>query len=134
MQFYCTESKIPELQPLSRASRRVVVLRALRLLRADSWFFYWLPVILCAIGASVGSLVGGMSALLLHPNPPTAVGNRMGQSIVGSFCGTSIFAFSAGFIGLLIQRWKLRPYLRRVIEEQADADKQLRHDEPPPLN
>ena len=122
MHLYLTDAQIPELGLLPRESRRVVMLRALKMLRADSRLFYWLPVILCALGTPVGSMVGGLLVQLLHPQPTTPFGDRIVLIICGTFGGIGVVAFFAGFIGLLFQRWKLRPYLRQAIEAQGRPD------------
>src|SRR5882762_4834633 len=117
MRVYITESQVPELKSLTSDLRRLVSRRALALMRLHGRLFCWLPTLLCFIGGVTGAFLG--SALLghFHLNPATTSGDLMLQSMVWCYAGVGIGACSAGFIGLQLQRSKLRPYIRKVIEE-----------------
>src|SRR6266478_4908236 len=106
MLVYLTESQVPELRSLAPSLRRLVVSRALTLMRSETRLFCWLPTCLCVIGGVVGALLGTMMLSYLHPAQLT--GDGMIRSMVWTYSGVGVVAFSAGFAGLLLQRWKLQ--------------------------
>ena len=116
MHIYFADSQIPELRDLPAAVRRVVVRRALGILRSQARLFYWLPTLLCVVGGVCGSLLG-VALLSYFRQAPTAInGDWIFQSIMSSYSGVGIGACTAGFIGLQLQRWKFRPFLGGIIE------------------
>ena len=125
MSLYLIESQVPELGPLPVSLRRVAIRRALAMMRAEARPFCWLPTLLCVVGGVAGALIG--ADLLGHAvrlgylqRPPAASGGDwIMLSAAWSFTGVAVGAVSAGFVGLHLQRLKLRPYLRRAIGEQA---------------
>ena len=117
MRVYFIDSQVPELRPLPPTLRRLVVRRALALLRLHGRVFCWLPNLLCVVGGVVGWLLGAALLAYIHQAPASINGDSIFQSFVWSYSGVAVGAFSAGFIGLQLQRLKLRPYLRSVIKE-----------------
>jgi hypothetical protein len=112
MRVYLTDSQIPELRELPPAARRLVVKRGLGILRSRARVFYWLPTLLCIVGGVSGALL----AYLHHP-PVVISGDLLTRSMLWFYSGVGIGACAAGFIGSLLQRWKLRPYLRNVVDD-----------------
>jgi hypothetical protein len=110
MNIYFTASQIPELRDLPQAVRRVVIRRALDILRSRARLFYWLPILLCVTGC-----IGGMYLPPLFFHLPAKPNNNiLLNGMLGLLAGFSM-AFVAGFIGSQLQLWKLRPLLRGVI-------------------
>jgi hypothetical protein len=77
---------------------------------------------MCLAGGVIGGLVG--AALLGHAalvgyvqKPPAMTGDWITLSMVWSYTGVGIGAVSAGYMGLLFQRYRLRPFLRKAIAE-----------------
>ena len=124
MQLYLTESQVPELRDLPVSLRRVLVRRALTMMRAEARLFCSLPVMLCVIGGLVGSLVGAALLGCFYRSPAGLTADWISKSMVWSYSGVGIGSFLAGFIGLQLQRSKLRPYLGRAIREYASKAEQ----------
>jgi hypothetical protein len=122
MPFYLTESQVPELACLPAPFRRTLVTHALAMMRGSARFFCWLPTLLCAAGGLGGSLLGiellrcAVRLGYVH-NPPALNGDSLTASAIWSYTGVVVGGVLAGFTGLHVQRAKLRPYLRRAIEE-----------------
>ena len=112
MRLYLIESQVPELRLLPRRVRRLVVRHALAMLRGRARLFSWLPSLTCAIGGLAGAVIGA--------KPPWKTGML---SAVWSYSGLGVGAVVGGFAGLHLQRWRLRPYLRRAIEEHVRSGK-----------
>ncbi len=126
MRFYLTESQVPELAPLPREVRRIVVHQALAMLRGRERMFAWLPGLMCAVGGLAGAMIGagllGYAALLGYVQKPVGItGDWLMLSAVWSYAGVGIGAFLTGYAGLHVQRWKLRPYLRKALEKYESA-------------
>jgi hypothetical protein len=119
MKIYFTESRIPELKPLPVPLRRVTMVRALETMRCQRRLFYWLPALLCALGGVSGAFIGAALLSFFYAAPPALNGDWITNSACWSYAGVGVGAFSAGFLGLMLQRWKLRPYLGKAIREFA---------------
>jgi len=117
MRLYVTDSQVPELKLLTPDLRRLVFRRALALMHVRSRLSCWLPVLLCFIGGVAGAFFGAALLGHFHLSRASVSGDWMVQSIVWCYSGVCIGAFSGGFAGLQLRRCRLRPYLRRVIEE-----------------
>lgn len=116
MHIYFTASQIPELRELPQAARRIVVSRALNILHSRSRLFYWLPVLLCIVGAVSGVLLCEATfPHLFHFGTTTPRNNDVSNSML-SLVGLG-GGFVTGFIGSQLQLWKLRPLLRGVIND-----------------
>src|ERR1041385_6344598 len=118
MRLYLTESQIPELRPLPRSAGRLAVRHALAMMCREARHFCWLPTLMCAVGGVTGALVGaellGYAASLGYVQIPAGItGDWIMLSTVWSYAGVGIGGASAGFVGLHLQRSKLRHYLRR---------------------
>lgn len=111
MSIYFTASQIPELRDLPKAARRVIVGHALGILRSRARLFYWLPTLLCAVGALGGVYLCG--TLLPHSYHLPA---KLDPSVFECYLGLGA-GFATGFIGLQLQLWKLRPLLHSVIDD-----------------
>jgi len=59
MKVYFTDSQIPELRDMPPNVARTVLLLAVRLMRSEAKLLTELPILFCALGAPVGSYVGG---------------------------------------------------------------------------
>ena len=130
MRPYLIESQVPELGLLPRPVRRVVVRQALAMLREGARLFSWLPSVTCAIGGLAGAIIGAelLGYAAAHgyvQKPPGMTSDWMMLSAVWSYSGVGIGALLGGFAGLHLQRWKLRPYLRRAIEEHENIGNPL---------
>jgi hypothetical protein len=117
MHIYLTDSQVPELKPLPRIVRRLVIRRALVIMRSHAPLFCWVPTLFCIVGGVAGSFLGATLVACFHEAPATFGSGRAEQGMVWSLSGTVLGACTAGFIGLHLQRWKMRPYLRRVIDD-----------------
>jgi hypothetical protein len=129
MSLYLRESQVPELGPLPESLRRVVARRALVLMRSEARLLSLLPTLLCVVGGVAGWFIGGVLLVLAAQlgyahETRTLTGDSLILSFVGSTCGTAAVGFSAGFIGLLVQRSNWRPYLRRAIAEYVSKPTQ----------
>jgi hypothetical protein len=116
MRVYLTDSQVPEVRALPAAVRRLVIRRALGIMRSRARLFCWLPTLLCVIGGFSGSLLGGPLLDHFHQAPAFINVDWTTQCMIWSYSGVAIGAFTAGFIGLQLQRWKLRAYLGSVID------------------
>jgi hypothetical protein len=116
MRVYLTESQVPELGPLPPPLRRLVVRQALAMLRGGARILSWLPSLMCAVGGLAGALIGaklvGYAASVGYVHEPQGV-----LPVIWSYTGVAIGSVCAGFVGLHLQRSKLRPLLRRAIGE-----------------
>jgi hypothetical protein len=117
MRVYITELRMPELGELKPEVRRWVLLRAFALLRLNDRFFYWVPTLL-----GVAALVTCCSIAKATRDYLPNYQGLMKETLVDMmwlYNVPMIGAILGGFIGLQLQRWKLRHYLRDVI--QADG-------------
>jgi hypothetical protein len=126
MRLYLTESQVPELRPLPRSARRLAVRHALAMMRGKARVFCWLPALMCLAGGVVGALVGvellGCAAMHGYVQKPAALtGHWIMLSTIWSYSGVGIGAVSAGFVGLHLQRARLRTYLRRTIGDRENT-------------
>jgi hypothetical protein len=119
---YLNESRVPELGPLPEPLRRVLVKRALVLMRSEARFLSLLPTLLCVVGGLAGWLCGGVLlgiaaqlGCVPRVTPLTSTSVLLGM-VCGAF-GVGAVGLPAGFIGILVQRSRLRPYLQRALEE-----------------
>jgi hypothetical protein len=124
MRVYITESQVPELRALTPDLRRLALQRAFALMRLHHRLFYWLSTLFCVIGGVMGTFVG--LAFVGHLHLPLGIegDDWLLQNMVWSYSGIGVGSFSAGFIGLQLQRWKLRPYLRLATEAYGFETKQ----------
>src|SRR5688572_25645852 len=106
---YLTERQIPALSPPAPARRRLVYQRAIALLRSDNRTMSWLPTILCVAGGVTGSLVGAYLFSYLGLGQSPIAGEKGMESIAWSYSSVAIGSLTAGFIGLQLQRRRLRP-------------------------
>jgi hypothetical protein len=81
---------------------------------------------MCLLGGILGGLLG--AAMLSYAlsagyvqKPGRMTGEWIMLNMVWSHSGVGIGAICAGFIGLHLQRCKLRPLLRKAIEEYERA-------------
>ncbi len=115
MKFYFIYSKIPELVNLTRLRRKLVYQCALEALLRERpsamtvCSFWFLGCIL------IGALAGWLTVTSCHLSHPILIATAGGGAgaIIGSF------------IGLQFLTARLRPYLRRVLEERRDEIAQI---------
>jgi hypothetical protein len=84
---------------------------------------------MCLLGGILGGLLGAgllacaLSARYVQKPLTRMTGEWIMLNMVWSYSGVGIGAICAGFIGLHLQRCKLRPLLRKAIEEYEHAPK-----------
>jgi len=90
---------------------------ALALLDPQERLIYRLSTSLSILGGAISGLFGSWLLARYYRNGAPRSGDWMLQNIAWSYFGVAVGGCSAQFIGLHLQRHKLRPYLRRVVEE-----------------
>ncbi len=128
MKIYFADSKLPELRELPRATRLLVVRRALARLHERSKFYYWLPTILCAVGVFPGSIAGSLLMPSLFPKRSTLDAEHMSNSLMvsmGSMVGMVIVSLALGYVGQEFQRRKFRPFLTDIIGQILKPSEEL---------
>jgi hypothetical protein len=124
MPLFLSESQIPEIGLLPATLRRAIVRGALVKMRKEARIFCWLPTLSCVIGGAAGwatspVLLGAAVQLGYIRRPSGLTGDWLTLAMVCSYACMGVGAFSVGFIGLLLQRSRLRPYLCRTIAENV---------------
>jgi hypothetical protein len=117
MTFYLTAERIGELAEYPPSVRRLIVHRAIGLLRGNSRLAGLLPDLLSVCG----SLLGVTGALLvgahtLHPRLEELIPAQMCYDLIGVFIG----GLGGGFMGLQLQIQKLRPFMQKALEDFID--------------
>jgi len=112
MRIYLTDSQVPELRNMPPNVARTVLLLAVRLMRSEAKLLTELPILFCALGAPVGSYVGGWMVGALGLAQPLS-----GDQISACLAGLGVGGLLGGFVGRQIRIPNLRRYLRRVIDE-----------------
>jgi len=110
MKIYFIYSQIPELAGLTRLRRKLVYQCALEALFRDQPS----TLTLCS-GWMFGSISVGVLASWL-----TAASCHLSHPILIATAGGLVGALTGNLIGLQFLTAKLRPYLRRVLEERKD--------------
>jgi hypothetical protein len=111
MSLYFTPSQIPELAGLTRRQRKLVYQCALEALFFEQPPTLWLGLPWILGGILSGALAGWMlvaSIGLSHSNLLAIAAGGLAGAIIGVFIGAQILTA------------KVRPYLRRVLEERKD--------------
>ncbi len=108
-------TNVPELADYPPSIRQMLVRHAQALLRFDCRFAGWLQVVLSVGGGLLGVAAGLCVEVLCFPG--RSVTDALPVAMVCNLLGAAVGGFSGGFIGLQFQARKLRPYLRRAIEE-----------------
>jgi len=111
MQLYILHTKVPELASLKRAQRRLVCKGAFRLLCEERPSARWVAGLPGGIGAALGFLVAVPLSHLVASD-----GYALGLLCLGALTG----GFIGAVVGALCSTGRLRPYLRRFIEEHRD--------------
>ena len=99
------------------------------MMRLQAPVFSCLPTLFSVVGAVLGLFIGAWllaysasRGYVLSPPPGRVTGDWILMSALWSFGAMGVVSFSAGFVGLLLQRSKLRPYLGRAIREHANPN------------
>jgi hypothetical protein len=117
MTLYLSLTSLPDLTDFPEPVRRLVVRRARALMRRDTKLPDWLPTIFAASGGVVGSLLEFLTAAYLFPHKPLP--EQINLQVVLNPASACAGGLVGGFIGLQLQICKLRPYLRRALEDHA---------------
>jgi hypothetical protein len=111
MKVYLTDSQVPELKDVPPKVARTVLMLAVDLMRSDTKLLTELPILFCALGAPLGSYVGGWAVGTLGLARP------LGGEWAGCYVGLCIGGVLGGFIGQQMRIPILRRYLRRAVDE-----------------
>lgn len=100
--------------------RRAVSHQAGVLMHARSRVLYWLPQILSVAGGIAGWFAANAALLLIQEHlvsvsREVAIRRALLLALPSSYAGIMIGGLLGGSVGLLIQRSKLRPFIRKVL-------------------
>src|SRR5881394_3789512 len=113
MRTYFAPLRIPELAPLNDSYQRFVLDRAYLLVREETPFLNYTPMILCFLTGFGGWLGGAYLFVSLFAGDPMLL------SIYGSQGGGVIGGLFGGCIGVGLLRYRLRSYVRRILSDDG---------------
>jgi membrane protein DedA with SNARE-associated domain len=110
MKLYFSKSQVPELAGLAPLRRKLVYQCALEALLTEQPSTIWICSFWLLGSILIGALAGGLTDTGCHFSHPILIVTVGG--LVGALIGV--------FIGTQFLTARLRPYLRRVLEERKD--------------
>jgi hypothetical protein len=121
MQLLLQFTRLPELATCSPSARQKLVQRAFALLRSDTRFGDLFQVVSLLAGAMLGVVAGVFFDGCFFPAKSVreAIPVAMYCNVVGAVLG----CWAGLLVGFRLQARKLRPYLRKAIEERERATK-----------